>query len=177
MNAIRIFAGASLLALTHFALAANVTVAFVQPENYTDAGYSHRIATPGELADVQREIVRHLERLSERTLAPDESLRIEILDIDLAGQFEPFTFRNGGEVRIVRDVTAPHIHLRYILSRGDQALASGEERLTDLDFLLSSQRYLSNDKLRYEKPMLDRWFEKRFGKPRVEGGRLLPSPS
>jgi hypothetical protein len=33
-----------------------------------------------------------------------------------------------------------------------------------MDFLRASNRYSSSDRLRYEKAMLDDWFERRFGK-------------
>ncbi len=54
--------------------------------------------------------------------------------------------------------------LRYTLSRGDQVLASGEDRLVDMNFMMSVNIYASSDPLRYEKAMLDDWFDKRIVK-------------
>lgn len=156
--------GLSLLAAGLSAQAANVSVAFVQPENYTDAGYSRSFANERDRAEVQRDIEQHLRRLAERNLSADDSLRIEVLDIDLAGDFEPFRFRHGTDVRIVRDITWPRIKLRYTLSRGDRVVASAQEQLSDMNYLMLGNRYSTADRLRYEKAMLDDWFEKRFAR-------------
>ena len=158
--------GASLLALATPALAAtsSLTVSFVHPERFVDAGYSHSFASEKERAQVLRDIEQHLRRLGERSLADGDALEIEVLDIDLAGRFEPFHSRFGSDVRIVRDITWPRIKLRYALTRGDHTVAGAEEWVTDMNYLMSSNRYSSSDRLRYEKAMLDDWFEKRIVK-------------
>lgn len=156
--------GTGLLAIAVPASAANVSVAFLQPENYADAGYSRSFASERDRAEVQRDIEQHLQRLAERSLPASDALKIEVLDIDLAGRFEPFRFRNGADVRIMRDITWPRIKLRYTLTRGDQVVASAEEQLADMNYLMSINRYSSGDRLRYEKVMLDDWFAKRIGK-------------
>mgnify|MGYP006164498815 CR=1 FL=1 len=46
----------------------------------------------------------------------------------------------------------------------DAPVSGGEELLSDLNFMVPSNRYSSGDRLRYEKALLDRWFEKRFGR-------------
>ena len=142
----------------------NLTVVFVHPENYSDASYSSMFANAQDRADVQRDIAQHLQSLAERTLPPGDSLKIEVLDIDLAGRVEPFRSSIGNDVRVIRDINWPRIELRYTLSHGDQAMPIREERLSDLDYLSSFNRHSSGDRLRYEKAMLDRWFDRRFGK-------------
>ena len=140
--------------------AAGVSVSFIQPEKYVDAAYSRSYASEKDRAEVQRDIERHLQRLAGRSLPASDTLTIEVLDIDLAGWFEPFTFRRtGAEVRVMRNVTWPRIKLRYALTRGDQLLASGEEQVIDQNYLMMSNRYFVGDRLRYEKAMLDAWFE------------------
>jgi hypothetical protein len=152
-----------LLALAGTASAApNLSVTFVHPENYADAGYSRSYASEKERAELQRDIEQHLQTLAQRGLHPGETLKIEVLDIDLAGQFEPFRFRTGNDVRIVRDVAWPRMKLRYTLTQGDQVTASREEQISDMNFLTSINRYSSSDRLRYEKAMLDEWFDKRI---------------
>jgi len=95
MQPLKSFMGAGLIALAVPATAANVSVAFVHPEKYADAGYSHSFASERDRAEVQRDIEQHLQRLAERGLPASDALKIEVLDIDLAGHFEPFRFRNG----------------------------------------------------------------------------------
>lgn len=149
-----------LAAAATLASAANVSVAFVEPSKFTDAGYSRAFATDKDRLEVQREIEQHLRRLGERHLAPNDSLDVEVLDIDLAGHFEPFRFR-GNEVRIVRDVTWPRMKLRYTLTRDGRVIASAEEHVSNMNHFVSGHRYSSADRLRYEKTMLDDWFERR----------------
>jgi len=156
--------GAGLLAAASFASAENVSVTFVQPEKFTDAAYSRSFPSERDRAEVERDIERHLQRLAERRLPAGDALAIEVLDIDLAGHFEPFRFRHGADVRVVRDITSPRIKLRYKLTRGDQVLASGEDHLSDMNFMLAGNRYSSDDRLRYEKALLDDWFEQRISK-------------
>jgi hypothetical protein len=156
--------GASLLqAMALSAAAGPLAVTFIHPENYTDAGYSRDSPSERERAVVQRDIEHHLQSLAARHLTEGDSLAIEVLDVDLAGRFEPFAARD--DLRIVRDITWPRMTLRYTLTRNGAAQAPVEERLSDRSFLMSINRYPSGDRLRYEKAMLDDWFARRFGKP------------
>jgi Protein of unknown function (DUF3016) len=93
--------------------------------------------------------------------ASDESLRIEVLDIELAGWFNPF-WPGSSYLRIVSEIYWPSIKLRYTLTRGDEVIASGEEQLVDKTYLMTVT-YSEEDRFRYEKPMLDDWFGRRFG--------------
>ncbi len=141
----------------------NVTVVFVNPENYSDASYSSSFANAQDRADVRSDIEQHLQSLARHALPPGDSVKIEVLDIDLAGRVEPLRSRMAAEVRIVRDINWPHMKLRYTLTHGDQTTPSREELLSDLNYLSSFNRYSSGDRLRYEKAMLDHWFAERFG--------------
>ena len=70
-----------------FPAGAGVTVSFVEPATYTDTGQFGR-----EADSALREIEAHLKYLGERYLPPDRILKIEVLDIDLAGR-RPFSVR------------------------------------------------------------------------------------
>lgn len=145
------------------AVAGTVDVRFVAPEKYTDASYSSPVASESDRNQVLRDVEQHLQRLGTKGLLPTDTLKVEVLDIDLAGHFPPVG-AGGADVRVVTDVTGPRIKLRYSLLREDSApVSGGEEVLSDLNFMVPSNRYSSSDRLRYEKGLLDRWFEKRFG--------------
>jgi hypothetical protein len=163
MRILTSFMGVGLIAMAVPVAAADVSVAFVLPERYTDAGYSHSFATERDRTEIQRGIEQHLQRLAERGLPASDTLKIEVLDIDLAGRFEPWR-RLSSDVRIVSDISWPRIKLRYMLTRGDQLVAGAEEQIADLNYLVSLNRYPEGDRLRYEKAMLDDWFEKRIAK-------------
>lgn len=159
-------AGASLIALAGSVLAApaDLTVTFLRPETYADAAYSRAYAGEKERAEVMRDIERHLHALAERSLPPDAALRIEVLDIDLAGGFEPWRGPGAADLRVLRGVTWPRIKLRYTLNRSGEVVSSAEELVSDMNYLLTANRYARSDRLRYEKSMLDDWFERRIVK-------------
>lgn len=145
------------------AAAGTANVTFIAPQKYTDASYSQPVASESDRAQVMRDVEQHLQRLATKGLAPIDTLKVEVLDIDLAGHFPPLGV-GGSDLRVVTDIMGPRIKLRYSLVRDDSApVSGGEEVLSDLNFMVPSNRYSSGDRLRYEKALLDRWFEKRFG--------------
>jgi hypothetical protein len=156
---LRTIVGAALLAVALPAAASNLTVTYVNPEKFSDGAYQQLSfgGTP-RTGEVQRDMTRYLTSLAAKQLPAGETLSIEVLDIDLAGKIEPDMARTQSNIRVVRDLDSPRIKLRYVLTRGDQTLASGEDLLTDIGFLRNAHSYASNDQLRYEKPMLGRWF-------------------
>ena len=144
------------------AAGAAVEVSFVHPERYADvhidSGYG---AAPREAT--LRRLQKHLEQLGARHLRPDQTLKIDVLDVDLAGRFEPW-HRYGYNVRFMRDITWPRIVMRYRLEDGEHMVFSAEEVVTDLNYQTRAAGRLSSDPLRYEKDMLDDWFRARFVK-------------
>ena len=144
------------------AAAGTATVTFVDPDRFTDAGQSRENPSERDLAVLRTELEKHVEALAARYLGDGESLDIEVLDIDLAGRFQPSARLN--DVRIVRDIDWPRLRLRSTLSRDGVAQRPVEERLSAPSFMMSINRYSSGDRLRYEKDMLDDWCRQRFGK-------------
>ena len=139
---------------------AAVTVSFIEPENYSDANLDDSYqAGAGDKG--LNEIQRHLESLGERYLASDQDLKVDVLDIDLAGRYEPWRVPAHG-VRFMRDITWPCIKLRYVLENAGTAAITTEESVIDMNYLGRRSVYYSSDRLRYEKQMLDDWFRARF---------------
>jgi hypothetical protein len=159
----RILGTSSAFALALIALAAHparagVDVSFVHPENYTDAGRRDGAkADAATLAD----LARHLKQLGERSLKPSQTLTIEVLDIDLAGRFEPWR-ADGDRIRFLRPVTWPRIEVRYRLSEDGRIVTSAEETLSDINYQQRVNARWSNDDLHYEKAIIARWFKARF---------------
>jgi len=136
--------------------AGTVKVSFVAPERYADAGVA-----PHDRDDNLQRLNQHLQSLGQKYLAADQSLTIEVLDVDLAGHMKPS--RRGGEVRLVKSgVDRPRIALRYALEAGGQVVQRGEESIADLSFLGHIPQYAASESLRYEKRMLQDWFKERF---------------
>ncbi len=147
---------AALLAAVAFpASAGPVEVSFVDADRYADAGNRR-----SDEATTRQELDRFLHVLGARYLAPGDSLRIEVLDIDLAGESRP---TRHGDLRILRGkADVPRIVLRYALTSGGQPVRQAEERLLDLDYAHRHVDATSNEPLYYEKRMLEDWFRERF---------------
>jgi len=135
---------------------AAVVVSFTQPERYSDIGRWGEDAQP-----VIAEIERHLQRLGSRYLSPNDTLRIEVLDIDLAGVQWPVGSTRQ-PTRIIRSAADwPKITLRYTLESGGRTSESREETLTYNEGLASANK---SETMHHEKRMLDEWFRARFAK-------------
>ena len=155
--------GALALALAAILLAggpaaAQVSVRYAAPERFTDA--EDRWGSGRSLRTTLAEMTRIFEDLGSR-LGPGEALDVTVLDIDLAGYERP-GFGTPSGVRIVGDATPPRIRLAYRLRRGGRVVASGEDIVTDIDFMLSAGSRLSTGGLYYERAVLRDWFARRF---------------
>lgn len=158
--------------LVAFALAAatpalaDVQVTFTSPESYRDAA-PRRGSGTRERDHVLKRLEAYMQKLGERYLAVGETLHVEVLDLDLAGREE--WWHAPYDLRVLRDITAPSMKVRYTLLRGGETVASGEERITDRHYLMGgSSLGLDNDALRYEKEMLRDWFRRRFDGERAK---------
>lgn len=137
--------------------AGSVEVSFVAAAGYTDAGKD-----PADARVNEATLAHFLQGLGERHLAPDQVLKIDVLDIDLAGTVRP-SRRANGDLRIARGgADVPRITMRYSLVVGGKVVESGEETVADLNYLRSSPDYGIADPLRHEKRMLYGWFKARF---------------
>lgn len=134
---------------------AGVKVRFVNPGRYTDAGGF------GETGATLAAFRGYFERLGQRFLDPHDDLTIDVLDIDLAGQFEPVG-RGFSEVRVLRGATPPRFRLRYVLSERGKRRLSGEDDLGDINYQMTPRT--STDSYAYEKAMLADWFKSRFSR-------------
>lgn len=149
------FALAAALAAVPAHAVGTVEVSFVKPETYADIGRS--------VADRERHldlIARHLKTLGDQ-LPAGQALKVEVLDIDLAG--EERLNRHLNDRRVLRGRTDwPRMSLRYTLSSGNQSLKTGEETLSDMAYLMRGGRLHDGRALAYELRMVDNWFVERF---------------
>ena len=115
----------------------------------------------GDVCQSREEFDRYFEQLGARYLGKGQVLKVEILDIDLAGRYEPWQPRFY-DVRILRGTTPPRIKLRYELRYKGKKVSEGEETISDLNYLMNTPARLSSKRFAYEKHMLRHWFRKRF---------------
>lgn len=139
------------LAATTNASAA-VTITYVNPEKMTDVP-RHQ----SDRESMEAQLLEHFTVLSAR-LPAGQDMKVEILDIDLAGEVFPRVAIQHARVFQGR-ADWPHIHLRYSIEQDGKVLRSGERRLTDMSYLMGSSRY-QGDLYAHEKHLLDDWFRK-----------------
>lgn len=162
MKASRILLSALALA-AGTAYAGTAEVRFVDPADMTDLA-----TNKGDERETIQALTRHVERLAQ-ALPSDQLLRVDVLDVDLAGRSIP-SARRGDRIRIVRNgADSPSIHLRWTLQARGQVLRTGEDRLTQLDYLhhgLASDR--TSTPLYDEKKLLDEWFSREFAQKQAD---------
>ena len=157
----RTFVAALATALATTANAA-VIVTFTGSDKYVDTG-RYRF----EGTQVLAELEKHFQQLGTRYLHPDQNLRIEVLDIDLAGD-ERFRGGPNQDVRILRGgADWPRMRVRYSLEGGGKPALSGEDSISDMNYLHRPITVRLNEHLAYEKRMLDEWFRTKFAAPAV----------
>ena len=146
------------------ALAKPVDVSFVNPPGFSDAGSTAWERDANLLA-----LAKHLQALGARHLSADQVLKVEVLDVDLAGSIRPWP-RAGRDLRVVKGgADWPRITLRYSLEGGSKPGLSGEESLADLNYTRGFTGQRATRPLHYEEHMLDVWFKARILERRVAG--------
>ena len=140
--------------------AGKVEVTYIEPQNFADIG---RNAVDRE--QTLKLMSEYLQSLGAK-LPQGQTLRLEVTDLDLAGNVEPFGWRTGSEVRVMRGrADWPHMNLRYTLVAEGRVLKTGDAKLADMNYMQSLQgreQAHSSDALAYEKHMVRRWFDETF---------------
>jgi hypothetical protein len=131
---------------------AAVTVTYVNTEKMTDVP---RFA--GDRESMEWIFKEHLEKLG-KDLPAGQDLKVEFLDIDLAGDVFPRVPIQ--DVRVMKGrADWPRMTLRYSLEQNGQVLRSGEEKLANPNYQMGINMY-KTDLYGYERQMLEDWFRK-----------------
>jgi len=148
---------AGLLAATGPGWAGTVEVTTVADHRYIDAGSSR-----WEEELNLKALGDHLKALGQRHLPAGQTLKVELVEVDLAGHVWPT--RRGQDLRVVRGgVDWPRVTLRYTLSDATgKTLASGEDTVKDMNYLQRLPVSRLDESLAHEKRMLREWFQQRF---------------
>lgn len=146
---------AALAAGTLAQAAGSVQVSFDKPDEFVDIG--HNRWDQERVLDQLREVFKGWGA----RLPDGQTLKVEVLDVDLAGRLQP---RRGDEIRVLNGrADWPRIKLRWTLGAGDRTLKSGEDDLADMAYLQTFGGLDRSLSLPYEGRMLERWFTERFG--------------
>lgn len=140
------------VALAAGSAGAATTVTFVEPDKFADVPFSHI-----ERERVLDDLRKHVEKLGAR-LPAGQDLRVEVLDVDLAGITRPTSTRP--DMRILNGgADWPRLHLRYTIEQDGQVLKSGEAKLSNPNYLMGFNRY-TQEMYSHEKQMLEDWWRK-----------------
>jgi len=143
-------------AIASASAAGNIEYGFVNPENFTDLGIDAVDRTR-----VLRVFEEHFDKMADR-LPDGQVLRLEFIDIDLAGTMDMSMKRGGRPVRVVNGGgDAPQITLRFSLRANGTLLKAGVAELVNPKYLDNRRPYyLGSNELPHERRLLDDWFTK-----------------
>lgn len=135
-----------------------VKVEYVEPEKFTDVRERWSKTNPVKNSHLLS-WKSYVEKQAAKALKNGQSLNIQFIDIDLAGDIEPSTRSNMMDVRVIKDLYPPRLKFTYQLkdSQGN-TIKTGEENIRDIGFLMGSQ-INTTDTLRHEKKLFERWLK------------------
>ena len=140
-----------------------VNVSWTDPAQFTEAKYGRQFHQPEPeiwLAEFQKVLVKQ----AGAVLKPGQHLDVQITNVKLAGQVEPFHGPSANDVRVIKSIYPPEINLSFTLTGADgQVIDQGERKLRDAAFLDRGSASRS-DSYRFEKRLLTDWISTEFGK-------------
>ncbi|HEU4670705.1 MAG TPA: DUF3016 domain-containing protein [Dyella sp.] len=138
-----------------------VTVTYDHPEHFTETREEKALAPTRASNDYLATLKTYIEKRGAKMLAPGQRLEVVVTDIDRAGSFEPWHGGQLREVRIIKDIYPPRIDLNFKLLDADgKVIREGSRKLRDPGFLTSNTAPTSDDSLRYEKRLIERWLRR-----------------
>jgi hypothetical protein len=141
--------------------ASRVEVIFVQPEKFTDLKDEYMDsgrAREHYMAEIQGQV----EQLARRYVAEGQHLEVKFIDVDLAGDFEPWHGLDFDHVRIMREIYPPRMEIEFRLTdAGGKVISEGKRKLRSLGYLMTTVSP-TWDPLRYDKDLLREWMGREF---------------
>jgi hypothetical protein len=136
---------------------AATTVTFIKPTEFTDIGFYNR-----ESSTAMNVLEQHFKTLSEQYLAPNQNLKVEVLDVDLAGRIE-YGSRSFYDKRILRGTADwPRMRFHYVLETDGKTVSDSQADIADMAYLNRISTRYSNTTYPHEMQMLDDWFKATF---------------
>lgn len=133
---------------------ATTTVSFNKPVEFTDIGYYSQEST-----SAMNVLEQHFKTLSQRYLAPNQNLKVKVLDVDLAGRID-YTSRRFNDKRVLRGMADwPRMKFHYVLETDGKVTADSEADISDMAYLNRSTSHYSDVTYPYEMRMLEDWFK------------------
>lgn len=142
-----------------------VGVAWADPATFTELRHS-RNRYESERGHWLADLAQYMRKRAEAQLPAGERLQLTIVDVDRAGDYEPWRRLGQQDVRIIRDIYPPRMTVQYKrFDASGAVVAEGERKITDPGFLVNASPLHDTDPLRYEKRMIDSWLRREFKEP------------
>lgn len=142
-----------------------VSVRWEDPAQFSEIRYSRNRAE-ARRGNWVEQLAAYLRERAQKRLPAGQRLDVDILDVQRAGNYEPWRGIAFADIRVIRDLYPPRMTLTFKrIGTDGQAIAEGERKLSDMGFLIGANAVRSSDPLRYEKNMIDRWLAREFAAP------------
>ncbi len=149
-----VFSLATLLVAGAAQAAGSVQISFVEPENFADVR-DRTYSREQNLKALEQVITS----AAQPYVADGQTLKIEVLDVDLAGEVRPGA--RAWDVRVLRGrADWPRITLRWSIDGATPR--SGEAVVQDMAYLQRLPTAQADSALVHERRMLDEWFKQQF---------------
>ncbi len=135
-----------------------IKVSYINPEKYIDIMDSD--STKSRSIDSFKSAMEgFFQEAAQQHVKPGHQLKLDITNVDRAGDMRYDIAPDMRDMRILRDVVRVRIELSYtLLDENQNVIKQGSENLKEFYNLNSiSQRKFNNEKLYYEKKLLSDW--------------------
>ncbi|MCY7294664.1 DUF3016 domain-containing protein [Alteromonas sp. a30] len=142
--------------------AGRATIEWQNPDEYVDVRPSNQSKKRFQTSTFNK-LEAFVEKLAE-ALPEGQTLSMTVTNLDLAGHVWPghmAGMNSTQEIRVIKRVDIPRMYFSYqLFDANGKVIKEGEEELKDMSFQERNIGRIQNDSLRYEKNMLERWFNK-----------------
>ncbi|MCL1141173.1 DUF3016 domain-containing protein [Shewanella gaetbuli] len=143
-----------------------VKIEWQEPDNYRDIKTSNDIQSRFETRFFET-MTKNINKQAEKTLAPNQTLVMQVTDVDLAGDMRPTFGATSGDLRVVKDLYPPRMNFSYQILEGETVVIAGDEKLRDMSFMQRLNR-LNNDRpFTSETIMMQDWLKRTIA-PQIE---------
>lgn len=139
---------------------AKVEINYDEPQTFSDveANGMYSEAVFKRFASTFEETVKSL---ADDFLPKNAKLKMTVLDIDLAGEYEPSYYSGTENVRVIEGIYPPRLKFEYQVMHGDKVLAEGVAQTTDVTFMWNATNAVYEPmEFVYEKNLIEEWMRK-----------------
>lgn len=139
---------------------AKVSISFDEPQTFSDVEedgmYSQAV-----FDRFSTEFENKVKKLADELLPKNAMLKMTVLDVDLAGEYEPSYFSGTKNVRVIEGIYPPRLKFEYEITHGGKTVAQGVGQTSDVTFMWNASRAVYEPmEFVYEKNLIEEWMRK-----------------